>query len=314
MRLRVRWAVFFPLFFTVVEAATVVTQKERIQGTIVAEDEKSLTVRGESKSEIRIQRSVILQIFDDRGDLVWQANLPPEEKRTEPVTEKKAITRLPHTITFDFYLGGVTGGIYTDENRFVDDLRISMQYNDGSTQYAQSSMSALGVGATYRHVNTQRLATLISYAYRATSQSVYIGDGKNYERNTLSSLVLTRLHGLYYGKEANFYPFSETFSLDILSQIGYTLGSYAPLTTYSDYRTQLTPLPAAYTGMQTATVHGPTARAAAGASFYSGHWQFRLLAYYQITALFLPERTVLTNSTSSIVHDFYGGLSLGYAW
>ena len=314
MRFGRRWISFLPLFFNALGAATVVTHQERIQGTIVAEDEKNLTLRRENKTEIRIPRTMILQVFDDQGELAWQANLPPEEKRTEVVPEKKAINRLPHAVSCDFYLGGATGGIYTDENRFVDDLRISTQYNDGSTQYAQSSMSALGVGATYRHINTERFATLISYAFRATSQSVYIGDGKNYERNTLSSLALTRLHNLYYGKEANFYPFSETFSLDILGQIGYTLGSYAPLVTYNDYRTQLTPLPGAYTGIQTATVHGPTARAAAGASFYSGHWQFRLLAYYQISALFLPERTILTNSTSGIVHDFYGGLSLGYGW
>lgn len=314
MRRSCRFFFFLPVFVTALSAATVVTQTERIQGTIVAEDEKSLTIRGEKKNEIRITRAVILQIFDDQGELVWQAKLPPEEKRIEPVAENKARARLPHAVTLDFYLGGATGGIYSDENRLVDDLRISTQYSDGSTQYAKSSMSALGGGASYRHINSERLSTLISYAFRSTMQTVYIGDGQDYGRNTLSSLALTRIHALFYGKEASFFPFSENLSFDLVGQIGYTLGSYSPLVTYNDYRVNLMPVPVQYTGIQTATIHGPALRAAGGVTFHSGPWQFRLLGYYQLSALFLPERTVISNSISSLVHDFYGAVSLGYGW
>ncbi len=296
-----------------IEAAMVVTAKERIVCTIISQDDKSLTLRLENQREMKIARDKVLQIFDDAGDLTWQGALPPEELRPEPV-EQRPPSFAKRSVLLDFYLGSAFGGLYADENKLVDDLKIYTQYSDGSVQYAKSSMLSLGGGISYQNFDSDRWSTLISYLYKTTSQSVTIGENASYEKSSLANLVVTRRHALFYGKEAHFYPASDVSSLDIIGQIGYELGSYAPLTTYNSYRTMLTPMPAAYTGAASIIIHGPTARLGTGVTLRGENWQFRLLGFYQLTTLFLAATTPLTNSQSTIVHDLYGGVSLGYGW
>ncbi len=51
-------------------AATVVTAKERLSGTITAQNDKTVTLKRE-EGELKIARDQIVQIFDDNGELVW---------------------------------------------------------------------------------------------------------------------------------------------------------------------------------------------------------------------------------------------------
>jgi hypothetical protein len=295
-------------------AATVVTIKERLHGTIVAESDSDVILRSGNGAEVRILRSNILQVFDDQGTLVWQAAVLPEEERPEVPHRPAPLAGAKKSVLLDFYMGGVTGGIYADEKQFVRDLRIYSQYSDGSPQFAESAMMSYAGGASYQVFDSARWATLVSYLYRSTSHAVYIGDGTRYEKISLADQVLTRRHAGFYGKEMHFYPGLDLTSFFLIGQIGYELGSYRPLSTYGEYRQNLNPVPAAYMGSSSLLTHGPAARGGGGISLRGEHWQFRLLGFYQLSAMFMAKTTAITAGTVTLAHDFYGGVSVGYGW
>lgn len=88
---------FFASVLTSLNAATVVTAKERLNGTITAQNEKTVTLKRED-GELKIAREQIVQIFDDNGELVWAspalmpanpaANSGAKSSETDPGYEK----------------------------------------------------------------------------------------------------------------------------------------------------------------------------------------------------------------------------------
>lgn len=307
---------FFASAVTSLNAATVVTAKERLNGTITAQDEKVVTLKRE-KDQIKVDREQIVQIFDDNGELVYQSPAlikaigAPDSPTKDAAPEKP----LEHSIIIDGIVGGVTGGFYSEETKLVDALGIYKQYSDGSRQQAKNSLTTVGFGINYQNANSARWATLFTYVFRSTVHSIYTGDGQKYNREELSSKTLTTRHALLLGKELRFYPSEGLSSIDFIGQVGYEYGNYAPLATYIDYRTKLTPVPAPYIGSTSVTIHGPTARLGGGITFrFSPAWQMRLLGFYQGTYSMASEKIWNAVEKNTFIHDFYGIVSVGYSF
>lgn len=303
------------LTFHSLGAATVVTSQERLMGSIISQDEKFLTLRQENKVETKIPREKILQVFDDKGDLVWQATLPqevrPETKAKLPMDERQpAFAR--KSILLDFYIGTAFGGFHTEEKRLIDSLGIYVSYSDGSTQTASAKLLALGGGASYQWYSSLRWSSLVSYIFRSTAQSVSAGDGDKYERKSFANATITTRHALMFGKELHFYPGAEMSSWDLVGQLGYEFGSYKPLAAYNDLTAQFPVLPKLnYTDV---LIHGPTARLGTGYTLRETNWQLRLMVFYQITYSFASEQIWVAVPKNTALHDFYGNISVGYGW
>ncbi|AFM11308.1 hypothetical protein [Turneriella parva] len=300
---------------TATHAATVVTAKERIEGTILAQDDKTVTIK-RAKGEKKIARDQIVQIFDDNGELVWvsPALKGPETTQTAEATAT-AEKPLTHSIIIDGIVGSSSGGFYSEEEKFVDALGIYKVYSDGSRQQAKQTMMSVGFGINYQYAGSARWATLFTYMFRSTSHSIYTGDGQKYNREELSSQTITNRHTALIGKELRFYPADGLSTIDLIGQIGYEFGNYRPLATYVDYRTKLTPVPVAYPGPTDITVQGPTARLGGGVTFrFSPTWQMRLLAFYQGTYSMASEKIWNAVDKNVFIHDFYGVFSVGYSF
>jgi|JI10StandDraft_1071094.scaffolds.fasta_scaffold464209_1 hypothetical protein len=78
--------IIFAASCTVVNAATVVTAKERLSGVITAQNDKTVTLKRDT-GEQRIPRDQIVQIFDDNGELIWTS---PALTSGAPVTTSSA--------------------------------------------------------------------------------------------------------------------------------------------------------------------------------------------------------------------------------
>ncbi len=296
-------------------AATVVTAKERLSGTITAQNDKTVTLKRE-EGELKIARDQIVQIFDDNGELVWAspALMPPPIKAGEK-SETQPEKPLTHSIIIDGNVGGASGGFYSEETKFVDALGIYKQYSDGSRQQAKNSLMSVGFAINYQNATSARWANLFTYMFRSTQHSIYTGDGQKYNREELSSKTITNRHALLLGKEVRFYPSEGLSSIDLIGQIGYEYGNYAPLATYIDYRTKLTPVPNAYIGPTSVSIHGPTARVGGGITFrFSPAWQMRLLAFYQGTYSMASEKIWTAVDKNTFLHDYYGVVSVGYSF
>lgn len=302
-------------------AAMVVTRTERVNGTIVTNSDSGVTLKLDEGGNKTIPRAQILQLFDDEGELLWQADLPKQEyapvaprNDARPASSRRAILA-------NFMIGGVAGGYYREENRFIEAMGISATYNDGSQQGAQTSTLSIGGGVDYQWYATQRWSSLISYFYRQTKQTVFTGDGRSYDKITLAEERLTETHTLMYGREMHFYPGNEDVSLDLIAQAGYQLGSYNALATYRTLYAVLTPRPAQYTGGTDILFHGPTARFGAGISFYGSSWTFRLAGFYQAAAAFNAGNVNFTSgaasiatSTVNLLNDFYATVAIGLSF
>lgn len=297
-------------------ATTIVTKKERIFGEIVSQDTQSVTVRTAAARDVKIPFEDVLQIFNDKGDLVWQSSLPTVEKKRAappaPLSERKP-EFANRAIILDFYVGTALGGFYTEENRAIDSLGIYTQYSDGSQQAAKTSMLTLGGGINYQWFSSLRWSNLLTYAFRSTSQTVSSGDNEKYEKKSFANATMTNRHSLLFGKELHFYPGKEESSWDFIGQIGYEFGEYKPLAGYNELRGQFPVLPR-YAIPASVFVHGPTARVGTGFTFRGTYWQFRLLGFYQITYSFAAEQIWNAVPKNTVLHDLYAGASLGYGW
>lgn len=299
---------------TVVNAATVVTAKERLNGVITAQNDMTVTLKRET-GEQKISRDQIVQIFDDNGELIWTSPALMHTPEAAPVASGAAEKPLTHSIIFDGFVGGASGGFYSEETRFVDALGIYKQYSDGSRQNAKNTVMSVGFGVNYQNASSARWATLFTYMFRATSHTIYTGDGQKYNREELSSQTISNRHALLLGKEIRFYPSEGLSTIDLIGQIGYEYGNYKPLATYVDYRTKLSPVPPQYLGPTNISIHGPTARIGGGITFrFSPAWQMRLLAFYQATYSMASEKIWTAVEKNVIIHDFYGVVSLGYSF
>jgi len=294
-------------------AATVVTQKEKITGTIVSQSEALLTVRQTDGKPVIVQRKDVLQIFDDRGELVWQVGQPTAAP--QPANAAKSgeplLNFAAKSLILDFMLGTSSGGFYTEENRVINSLGIYLQYADGSRQNANVSMFQLGVGVNYQSYDSARWSWLFSYLYRSTQQNITAGDGQKYERKTLADAVATKFHGLMFGREVHFYPGDGGSSFDFTGQIGYEFGSYTPLASYNAAAPQLS---VSKIALNDVTVHGPTARLGAGFTFRGSNWQLRLFGYYQVAYTFASEKVWIAVDKNVVLHDVYAGVSVGYGF
>lgn len=300
---------------TALNAATVVTTSERLTGTILSQDEKSLTLKLENRLEMKIPREKILQVFNEKGELVWQGKLPAEDSRekTQPLPLSERKPGFAHkSILLDFYIGSVLGGFHTEEKRLIDSLGIYVQYSDGSTQTASTKLLALGGGASYQWYSSLRWSSLISYIFRSTAQSVSAGDGDKYEKKDFASATITTRHALMFGKELHFYPGAEMSSWDIVGQLGYEYGSYKPLAAYNALTTQFPVLPRL--SYPDVTIHGPTARLGTGYTLRGTNWQLRVMVFYQIAYSLASEQIWVAVPKNTVLHDFYGNISVGYGW
>lgn len=297
-------------------AATVVTQKEKITGTIVSQSEAIIMIKQADGKPIAIQRKNVLQILDDKGELVWQAGQPAAAP--QPATAAKPgeplLNFAAKSVILDFFVGTSLGGFYSEENRFIDALGIYMAYADGSRQSANTGMLQFGLGVNYQSYDSARWSWLFSYLYRSTQQNIRVGDGKKYENKTLADSVVTTFHGLMFGREVHFYPGDGGSSFDFTGQVGYEFGNYAPLASYNSVRTQLSPVPPLFNVPGSVTVHGPTARIGTGFTFRGTNWQLKLFGYYQIAYTFASEQIWTAVPKNTVLHDVYGGVAVGYGF
>lgn len=300
---------------SVAHAATVVTQKEKITGTIVSQSEALLTVRQTDGKPVIVQRKDVLQIFDDKGELVWQAG--QSAAAAKPAAAGKPgepqLNFAAKSIIIDFFLGTSLGGFYTEENRQIDSLGIYYTYADGSRQNATTGMFQLGLGANFQSYTSARWSWLFSYLFRSTQQNVSVGGGSQYQSQTLASSTITTFHALMLGREIHFYPGDGGSSFDFTGQIGYEFGNYTPLASYNALAGQLSP-PIAQINLAGVTVHGPTARIGTGFTFRGSNWQLRLFGYYQIAYTFASDRIWKAVDKNAVLHDLYGGVAVGYGF
>ncbi len=301
---------------TLTHAATVVTQKEKITGTIVSQSEALLTIRQTDGKPVIVQRKDVLQIFDDKGELVWQAGQPAAAPQGAAAAKSGGplLNFAAKSVILDFFAGTSLGGFYSEENRFIDAHGIYMAYSDGSRQNANVSMFQVGIGVNYQSYDSARWSWLFSYLYRSTQQNIRVGDGKKYESKNLADAVITTFHGLMFGREVHFYPGDGGSSFEFTAQMGYEFGNYAPLASYNVVRTQLTPVPQLYNLPGSVTVHGPTARLGTGFTFRGTNWQLKLFGYYQIAYTFAAEQIWTAVPKNTVLHDVYGGISVGYGF
>ena len=308
--------VFLCLACTTVEAATVVTAKERMTGTITAQNEKTVTLRG-AAGEIKIPREQIVQIFDDNGELVWtsdsgiDANTPTQKNQIQGVP---AFTQ--RNIIVDFGIGTAWGAFYKSENDILDG-NIYVDYSDGTRQTAAMSMFTFAGGLNYQVYSTPRWSTLFSYFYRTTQQRATAGDGKKYKFENVIDTQISSLHAILMGKELHLYLGEGGSSFDFVGQIGYEAGSYYPLAGYNQARATLAGGAAAIQFSKPASVflHGPTARIGSGVTFrLSEAWQFRIHGYYQIAYTFASEQIWSDTPKNVATHDVYLLMSLGYGF
>lgn len=295
-----------------VNAAIVVTKTQKLEARITAQDEKSVTLTGETGNVLIVPRENILEIYDDKGELVWQEE-GLKQRRLQPMAKQQPFFA-PKSILLDLYISTSTGGFYSEEKKLMDSLGIYVSYSDGSIQTATNTFLGFGAGISYQSYENMRWSNLFSYMYRATMLRTSAGDGRTYENKSLASEVTTTLHTLLLGKEVHFYPSDGGSSFDLVGQVGYELGNYYPLATYSAARTQLSPVPPQYLGSTKILIHGPTARLGAGATFRGSNFQFRLHAYYQMAYLFTAEKIWTAVDKNVLVHDFYAAASVGYGW
>lgn len=301
---------------SVVHAATIVTSKERIVGTILAQDNKSVTIKW-AKGETRIAREQIVQIFDDNGELVWAAN---SGSHATSQTQKSDIPGVPafaqRNIIVDFGIGTAWGGFYKAENDFLDG-NIYVNYSDGTRQTAEMSMFTFAGGLNYQLYSTPRWSTLFSYLYRTTQQRATAGDGQKYKYENVIDTQISSLHAILVGKELHFYIGEGGSSFDFIGQIGYEVGSYYPLAGYNKARATLAGGSSApqYATAASVLLHGPTARLGTGITFrLSEVWQFRLHGYYQIAYTMASEQVWYATPKNVETHDFYLLVSLGFGF
>lgn len=308
---------FLILTAATLHAATVVTATERLTGTIVSQDEKSLTLKLETRLEIKIPRAKILQIFDDKGSMIWQNQEPEKQPMPGPAKTKSLSERKPEfaqgAIILDFYIGTALGGFYSEENRAIDSLGIYTVYSDGSQQAAKTGMMTFGGAINYEWFPSLRWSNLLTYAFRSTSQTVSSGDGDKYERKSYANAVMTGRHALLFGKELHLYPGREESSWDFIGQVGYEFGNYKPLAGYNELRGSF-PTLTRYATPASVFLHGPTARIGTGYTFRGTNWQFRLLGFYQVTYSFAAEQIWNAVPKNTVLHDLYGSVSVGYGW
>ncbi|MFO1478693.1 MAG: hypothetical protein U1F40_00685 [Turneriella sp.] len=76
-------------------AATVVTSNERIAGTITGKTKTSVTIKMDDGNERTIDRSRIVQIFDDNGEVLYTS--PALITPTPGTGRCRARTRVPST-------------------------------------------------------------------------------------------------------------------------------------------------------------------------------------------------------------------------
>ena len=114
-----------------------------------------------------------------------------------------------------------------------------------------------------------------------------------------------------FGREVHFYPGDGGSSFDFIGQIGYEFGSYTPLASYNAASSQLS---VSKITLPDVTVHGPTARLGTGFTFRGTNWQLRLFGYYQIAYTFASDQIWTAVPKNTILHDVYGGVSVGYGF
>ncbi|MBL8032745.1 MAG: hypothetical protein JNJ69_03520 [Leptospiraceae bacterium] len=300
----------------------VVTKKERISGKILSNNEPAISIKPDDAPARTIQRSEILQVFDDEGELIWQGELPPMPARASTAEQIPTAAVRTRAISAEFLLGGVTGGFFSEEQRLIDSMNITATYADGSKQGAQNRLLTMGVGLTYSWYQNARWATAVSYLYRETAHTVYTGDDKTYQKITFADERLSALHSLMYGRELHFYPGGDDFSFDLVGQAGYQVGNYRALSTYRSMYSILTPQPPAYNGATDIFIHGPTLRAGAGFTLRGAFFLFKIAAYYQGAINFSADNVVFTSGGSTLaktekvalLHDYYVSASLGFRW
>ena len=313
-----------PLFFSAaqIHAAMVVTRSERLSGIIVSQNDSGVTLKPEDGATKIIPRAQILQVFDDDGEILWQAELPKQEYPATTATKDSRPASSKRTVFGNFMIGGVASGYYREENRLIEAMNITATYSDGSAQSAQTSTLSMGGGLDYQWYATSRMSSMVSYFYRAATQTVFTGDGRNYQKITLAEERVTAIHALMYGREMHFYPANDEVSLDLIAQAGYQVGSYNALATYRSMYALLTPRPALYTGASDIFFHGPTARVGAGISFHGTGWVFRLNGYYQAAAAFNADKvdfvsgttTIASTNAVNLLQDFYASVAIGLSF
>jgi len=294
-------------------AALVVTPHEHIEGKlreVTGDAVHFVTLGGEERTFLKKD---ILQVFDDEGRLVWQGKLPEVEHIKSAEARQSGHTVARHTLWVNFSFGGAASGVYKQENDFVDAQKIYATYADGSTQYAASSMLALGFGADYAYAYSPEHSNLFSYTYSSLRQTVALGSN-GYSQITLGSEILTRMHSLFIGKEFHYYPSAEEATLDFIAQLGYSAGAYYPQATYRDYQAALVPTPTAYAGPDAAFIHGPTARVGGGMTIHSGALAFKLAVFYQFSWLFSAYQPWGALDTSFPAQNYYATASIGYGF
>lgn len=213
------------IFASAVSAATIVTSNERIAGTITDKTQASVTIKTEDGTSRTIERDRIVQIFDDKGELVYASpTLLPAARKDETPAAATQEKPLENAVLIDGLVGGVYGGFYNKE-RDLSDGSISVKFSDGSTQNSQSTLTTFGVGLSYQNNSSARWANLFSYVFRSTVHSVFAGDNQKYKREDISTQSVSSRHALLLGKEARFYPGEGLSSIDFVGQIGYEYGN-----------------------------------------------------------------------------------------
>lgn len=85
-----------------VNAAIVVTKTQKLEARITAQDEKSVTLTGETGNVLIVPRENILEIYDDKGELVWQEE-GLKQRRLQPMAKQQPFFA-PKSILLDLYI------------------------------------------------------------------------------------------------------------------------------------------------------------------------------------------------------------------
>lgn len=303
-------------------AAIVVTRAERVSGAIVINDDKIVSLRTDEGSQKTFAKKDVLQVFNDEGELVYEAPFERPTYKDEVKTRTPGTVQDKRAIIIHYQIGGAAGGFYTTEDRFISAMNIVATYSDGAQQSAQAKLLTMGYGADYQWYSNARWSSMVSYFYRTATQSVTVGDGQNYQKMALAEERLSATHTLLFGREAHFYPSTDEVSFDLIGQGGYELGSYYALATFRSFYTGITPIPAAYLGSTNILFHGPTARVGGGITFRGPGWLFRIAGFYQLAAVFNADRVEFAPSAAAalsvdkfnLLQDYYGIVAVGISF